>query len=273
MPDANARDVGSRADPSPEPAHRTPAGRTTLVVAAMLVVAGLVAGVVWFLGRDAPDPVDIDAAARLAETGGGAARTEAPAEASAVTWVVDADMAPFSLEASTGTFVGFRIGEELARVGSTEAVGRTPQVEGTLVFADGCVRTADISADVTAIVSDQPRRDRAIQAALDTTNHPTADFALEEPTEVGALDDGEITEVDVDGTLTVNGTPNRVTVPLQAVRHGEVVVVTGSLEVVFDDYGIELPTAPIVISVEDHGEVEIQLYLRPVPVPGVEHSQ
>jgi len=31
---------------------------------------------------------------------------------------------------------------------------------------------------------------------------------------------------------------------------------------VFADYGVEVPSAPIVISVEDEGIVEIQLFLR-----------
>ena len=45
---------------------------------------------------------------------------------------------------------------------------------------------------------------------------------------------------------------------------GETVVVVGSTEVVFADYDVEVPSAVIVVSAEDHGVVEFQLlFVRP----------
>jgi hypothetical protein len=38
------------------------------------------------------------------------------------------------------------------------------------------------------------------------------------------------------------------------------VVVVGTVEVVFADYGVSVPDAPIVVSAEDHGIIELQLY-------------
>ena len=35
----------------------------------------------------------------------------------------------------------------------------------------------------------------------------------------------------------------------------------GSLPVVFADYGVAVPQSQIVVSVEDHGEIELQLLL------------
>ena len=40
-------------------------------------------------------------------------------------WTVNTSIGEFSYEDSTGTFVGFRVDEELAGIGSTTAVGRT----------------------------------------------------------------------------------------------------------------------------------------------------
>ena len=37
-------------------------------------------------------------------------------------------------------------------------------------------------------------------------------------------------------------------------------VVVGSAPVVFDDYGVEKPTAAIVVSLEDEGTIEFQLF-------------
>jgi len=48
-----------------------------------------------------------------------------------LTWAVDTTVGEFSYEDSTGTFVGFRVDEELSGLGSTTAVGRTPDVSGT----------------------------------------------------------------------------------------------------------------------------------------------
>lgn len=57
------------------------------------------------------------------------------------------------------------------------------------------------------------------------------------------------------------GESNQVTVPLQFSVSGDVAVVTCTLDVTFADYGVEVPTAPIVVSVEDTGIVELQLFL------------
>ena len=39
------------------------------------------------------------------------------------------------------------------------------------------------------------------------------------------------------------------------------VVVVGSTEIVFSDYGVTVPSAPIVVSVADRGTLELQLLL------------
>jgi len=51
-----------------------------------------------------------------------------------------------------------------------------------------------------------------------------------------------------------------VTIPLQAQRKGDVIAVVGSLEVPFSDYSISQPRAAAVLSVEDKGVFEVQLF-------------
>ena len=63
------------------------------------------------------------------------------------------------------------------------------------------------------------------------------------------------------GTLTIKGVTNEVQIDLAATLIGEIVTVVGTFDIVFADYGVEAPSAPIVVSVEDHGVVEIQLFL------------
>jgi hypothetical protein len=53
-----------------------------------------------------------------------------------------------------------------------------------------------------------------------------------------------------------------VEIPLEVVLTGDVVAITGSLDVAMADYAIDPPTSIRVLSVEDHGVMELQLFLR-----------
>ncbi|MEX1126832.1 MAG: hypothetical protein WEE53_14320, partial [Acidimicrobiia bacterium] len=58
----------------------------------------------------------------------------------------------------------------------------------------------------------------------------------------------------------INGVTNTVEIPLQAQLVDGMILVTGSTELLFADYGVNTPTAPVVLSVEDHGTLEFQLW-------------
>jgi polyisoprenoid-binding protein YceI len=84
---------------------------------------------------------------------------------------------------------------------------------------------------------------------------------LTQPIELGdAAASGEPVQVIAIGDLTIHGTTNPVEIPLEAQLVDGVVVVVGTVEVVFADYGVSVPDAPIVVSAEDHGIIELQLY-------------
>lgn len=198
-------------------------------------------------------------------TDGGGETTEAPAPDGGLsgTWTVDTSIGEFSFEDSTGTFIGFRVQEELSSIGSTTAVGRTPEVAGTMVIDGTTISEVSIEADMTAIDTNDSRRDDRVQSALNTSEHPTASFVLTEPI---TLDEsalaGEAVSVDAVGDLTINGVTRSVTFPLQAQLVEDTVVVVGSLDVTFADYDVEVPSAPIVVSAEDHGPIELQLFFN-----------
>ena len=42
----------------------------------------------------------------------------------------------------------------------------------------------------------------------------------------------------------------------------DVVTVTGGVDITFADYDIEQPTSFVVLSIEDHGTMELQLHFR-----------
>ena len=92
------------------------------------------------------------------------------------------------------------------------------------------------------------------------TSFPGATFTLAEPVELPSrLADGESFSGSAQGDLTIKGVTNRVTFDLQAQLLGDIIVAVGSSYVVFSDYDVRAPTAPIVVSVEDHGIMEFQL--------------
>ena len=230
----------------------------------LVIAAGVGAFAWWFLKDDAPAEVDItQAAAQVDEAPATTAATDATDAATTGidgTWSVDTSIGEFSYEDSTGTFVGFRVAEELSGLGSTTAVGRTPDVTGTLTVDSTTVTAVTIEADMTSITTNDNRRNDKVQDALETGQYPTATFVLTEPIELGDIAESATIDVQATGELTIHGVTQTVTIPLQAQLVDDTIVVVGSLDIVFADYGVEVPTAPIVVSAEDHGPLELQLF-------------
>jgi polyisoprenoid-binding protein YceI len=179
------------------------------------------------------------------------------------TWSVDLGLGEFAFEEATGSFAGFRVEEELAGIGSTTAVGRTPEVEGSIEIDGTTLVSAEIVADMTAIVTDDSRRDGAVQRTLDTGEFPTATFVLSESVELGAgAATGSPVAVEAPGTLTIHGVSREVLIPIEAqLVNGDRIALVGSIPVVFADYDVDTPTAAIVVSLQDDGIMEFQLLM------------
>ena len=179
------------------------------------------------------------------------------------TWAVDAETGEFTLEDATGSFAGFRVDEELARIGAFTAVGRTGDVSGSLVIAEESVTSVEIQVDLTTLRTDDSRRDGAIQRALRTSQHPTATFSLTEELSIdGAAEAGTAVTLSAAGDLTVNGITQPVVVDIEAQLVGSVIAVVGSVEIIFADFDVTVPQVPIVLSAEDHGIMEFLLLFR-----------
>ena len=180
------------------------------------------------------------------------------------TWIVDDEFGEFDFDTASGSFAGFRVDEELT-VGDVTAVGRTGGVTGSLTIEDGTLVAAEITVDMTTIVSNDRRRENAIRGAVRASVYPTATFVLTEPVQldVEALESGSTLEVDAVGDLTVNGTTNQVFFHLHpTIVEPGLGLVIGHTEIFWSDFGVTPPRAPIVVSVEDHGIVEFQLLVR-----------
>ncbi len=250
---------------SPKQTEDSGRNKTLLIVGSVVGVAILLigGGLLWFFGGEAPAEVDLEA------TASEVAQTEEPASSGSATtgidgtWVVDTSVGTFTVEeATTATFVGFRVEEVLNSIGSTTAVGRTPEVSGSIVIDDETLTAAEIVGDLTAIVSDEGRREDAIQRSLGTSSNPDAVFVLTEPINLGSdASDGELVAANAVGQLTVNGVTQDVEIDIEAQLVDGMVLATGTADVVFADYGVTAPTSPAVVSVEDHGVIEFQLWL------------
>ena len=194
--------------------------------------------------------------------------TTAPASTTAVsvagpagTWTVDTTIGSFN--DFTSAWVGYRVEEVLGNgIGANTAVGRTPLVAGSVELSDDALLAVEVTADLRGLRSDKVYRDGRVRRALHTDDHPTATFTLVGPVALGDVaGDGTSIEVVAAGTVAINGVTGAVDVVVAATLVGDVVTVVGSFPIVFADHAIEAPSASIVVSLEDHGLVEFQLFL------------
>lgn len=188
-----------------------------------------------------------------------------PAGALDGTWSVDPALGTFDYAAGdfSGSWVGYRVEEQLVGVAGDTAVGRTPRVTGSLTIAGTTVTEASFEADLTTLVSDQSMRDGQLRRqGIQTDRFPTATFTLTEPIEFGSLPaDGQDVSVTAVGDLTLHGVTMPVTIGLHAAVHGDVIAAVGSLTITWADFDMEKPSAARVLSLADDVTMEAQLYL------------
>ncbi len=217
-----------------------------LIGAVVLVAALAVAGPFVYARWIAPE-----AAAPLSV--GTSPPTAAPVDALANAYTV-----------GPGSEAGYRVSEVLygQRI---DAVGRTPDVTGSVQLADTRVTAGEITVDIRSVTSDQSQRDDYFtESIMETDRYPNAVFTLTRPVELGAgFASGDRVTADATGTLTVKDVTREVTFPLTAVRDGDTLDVSGSIPVTFTDFGIEAPSFGDVVKVDPTGQVEFLLELSP----------
>ena len=121
------------------------------------------------------------------------------------------------------------------------------------------VTAATFEIDLTSITTDNSMRDDNVQDALETSSFPTAQFVLTEPVDVAPAADGTAITIEAVGDLTVHGVTRTTTFELDAQLVDDTVVVAESTPVVFSDFGVAVPSSPMVLSVDDEGLLELQL--------------
>ena len=262
---------------SPRPESST--GRTwlrVLVIGAALAILVAAAAGTWYLFLRAPAPAEVALGAEPVPTANASAEPttevaesatpETAAAASAApagldgTWTVDGSIGSF--DDFSGSFVGYRVQEELAGVGASTAVGRTPDVTGSLTLDGSTISEASFEADLTTLQSDNGMRDGQLgRQGLETATYPTATFMLAEPIELASVPaEGETIQATAIGDLTLHGVTQRVEIPVEARLTDGVVTVVGSLPIAFGDYGMTAPESMRVLSIDENGTMEFQLH-------------
>lgn len=244
-----------------------PRTRTIGIVVALAVVAVVALG--WAFLRDTAPPVPtLDAATDRvqddpSEPAASVTEEESPAALADLegTWTIATDVGD---DVDSGTFVGYRVDEELRGVGATTAFGRSPQVQGTLTVVGDAVTDVEVVVDMTALQSDSGRRDEALRTrGIESSRFPTASFTSTAPIPLppGAAE-GEPFAVEARGVLDLHGVAREVTVPLDVQLVDDHVVVVGTLEIAMADHDIVPPRVGPVLEIADVGTLELQLFLR-----------
>ena len=211
------------------------------------------------LPSTSPAPVatePIATAAASTDPGTEAGSTPASASGVAGTWTV-----------VEGSEAGYRVREQLANLpAETDAVGRTPDVSGTMTLeasGDGARLTSgEITVDTTTIASDEGRRDDRMRTeGLETDAYPTATFVVTTPVDIPASAlEGSPADVTLTGDLTLHGVTKSVEIPAEAQLVDGQVQVAGSLTFALADFDIVAPNVGgFIISIADEGALEFLL--------------
>ena len=255
--------------------------KTLLLGLLMVVVIGGGIGVWYIFFRPAGPaavgtgaPVIPGAASPAATAAAPAAGASGPAVAAASSvavdldgeWSVDRTIGSFDYAAQdfSGSWAGYRVQEQLVGVGGSTAVGRTPDISGTITLAGTQLTDANLTVDLTTLVSDQSMRDGQLaRQGVETDQFPNATFVLTAPIELGHVPtQGEEVSVTATGDLTIHGVTKNVEIPLKATLTQDVIGVSGSFTFTWEDFGMEQPSSQRVVSLADDVTLEFQIFLR-----------
>jgi polyisoprenoid-binding protein YceI len=182
------------------------------------------------------------------------------------TWTLDQSIGSYDYAAEdfSGSWAGYRVQEELAGIGGTTAVGRTPDITGAITLVGTQLSAADLAVDLTTLASDESMRDGQLgRQGIETDQFPTATFVLTEPIELGTIPpEGTQLNATAVGDLTLHGVTRNVSIPLVAVQQGDIIGVTGSITFTWDDFGMTQPSSMRVVSLANDVTMEFQAFFR-----------
>ncbi|MFI5100660.1 MAG: YceI family protein [Actinomycetes bacterium] len=221
---------------------RTPRRWMRRLIGGVVLIVALVVGgpfvYIHFIEGKAPAPLSLSTQTSTTAAAGQPAATTTTGAAPTVSSTVDG-----TWDIAAGSVTGYRVKETLFGQSNT-AVGRTSSITGTITVSGTQVTAAQFSVDMTTVKSDQNERDGQFQGRImDTATYPTATFTLSRPIQLGSVPPpGTTVTATATGRLTLHGTTKTVTFQVQAKRTDSTIAVSGSIPVVFADYGVDNPS-------------------------------
>lgn len=221
----------------------------------LVALVVLVVGGTWLyihvIEGPAPAPLSLKPAAASSSPSQSASASAPATGGTAATTVAG------SWHVASGSVVGYRVNEVLAGQ-SNVAVGRTTSVTGSMAIHGTTVTAASFTVQMATIASDQSQRDAQFNGRImDTATYPTGTLALTAPIALGTLPaDGVITTYHASGSLTLHGHTRAVSFQLKAERTSADIEVSGSIPVLFANWGIANPSFGSFVTTQNHGELE-----------------
>ena len=162
---------------------------------------------------------------------------------------------------SQGSEITFTVGEQLTRLPlPIDAVVRTDQLSGELNF-DG--EPSVVEVDLHSLSSDQNFRDQYMRGRM-FRDSPVAVFTVNNLTDLPPeFFLGETFTRQVTGILNINDVDVPLTFDLEVRNDGDILNILGRTVFTWDQLQIPVPTARIVVSVDD--EVSVQLLVLAEP--------
>lgn len=159
------------------------------------------------------------------------------------------------------TSVGYTFNEILPGE-RTRTSGSTTDVTGSVTIEEGTLTAGEVNVDLTNITSDRDVRDENVRnKLLETHDYPTAAVTITEPVDVSSVpEDGTPGTVSLAGDLEIKGTTLPFEEDFQVLRDGESVVVSGTVIIDRNAYGVESPEM-IAAEIAEEGEINIRLSL------------
>jgi polyisoprenoid-binding protein YceI len=145
------------------------------------------------------------------------------------------------------------------------AKGSTKGISGQFhLTADGTALDASqpssFVVDLTTLKSDQDRRDRRVQSALETSTYASATFTA---TSVTGFDPGIAAGAEqslkLTGSMDLHGVKKEITWDVKARKQGGVITALATVTFPFEDFKLSPPNIGGFVSVEDHITLQVQL--------------
>jgi polyisoprenoid-binding protein YceI len=219
---------------------------SAVVAIAVLAVTGAFV-YVHFISGPAPAPLSLKTASGPAP--GGTAPVTVPAGATAAV--------AGSWQVGGGSVVGYRVDEVLAGQDNV-AVGRTSTIRGSMTISGTTATAASLTVPMATIHSNESQRDAQFDGRImDVAAYPAGTLTLTAPVTLAPVPAvGVVRAYRATANLIMHGHTRPVAFALKAERTSAGIEVSGSIPVLFADWGIGNPSFPPFVTTQNHGELE-----------------